>query len=120
MAKNKLITESQMNKAIQEALNGISYSKFYEKVFTDSDWAESNGQYTITISESDHELTSVNAINLFKLTDNGYTMTHGIFDTLDYTITINGNNHVIIITTNAFSGKIVLICNNGESKSDSL
>lgn len=122
MAKAKLITKAEMDKAIQEALDGMSYSKSYEKIFTESDWTEADGQYTITLSSSEHALVSINVINLFKLTDNVYVMSHGIFDNLDYQITLDSNNGITITTTNAFSGKIVLVCNkyNGGSASDAL
>ena len=122
MAKNRLITDDELADAIQEALGGISYSKSYEKVFTESDWTESDGQYTITVSSSEHALTSINVINMLKLTDDGYVMSHGIFDNLDYQITLGSDNNVTVTTTNAFSGKIVLVCNkyNGGSASDAL
>lgn len=111
MAKARLITDAELAQAVQDALGTISYSKSYEKVFTESDWTEADGQYTITISSSEHGLICVNVINLLKLTDDGYVMSHGVFDSLDYTITIDNTNNILITTAAVFSGKIVVVCN---------
>lgn len=111
MAKNRLITDAELAQAVQDALGNISYSKFYEKIFTESDWTESDGQYTITIPNTEHGLPDVNVINMLKLTDAGYVMTHGIFDNIDYTVTINTNNNILITTETVFSGKFVMMCN---------
>lgn len=110
MAKAKLVTEDMLNEALQNFQGGSSNFKSYEKVFTESDWVETDGQYTITITNSDHELSNVNTVDLFKLIDDEYMISHGIFDSLDYTININNDNDVTITTTSSFSGKVILIC----------
>lgn len=78
------------------------------KEFTETDWVGNAAPYTIQIPKSEHKLPGVLDISIQQLTENGYMVTHGVFDNLDYSILINNDKDITISTNNKFSGRIII------------
>lgn len=85
-----------------------SKAKRSVKEFTETDWTGNTAPYTFQISKTEHNLTGILDVNIYQLTENGYLMTHGLYDNLDYSVLINSDNDITISTNNKFSGRIII------------
>lgn len=78
------------------------------KEFTEIDWVGNDAPFTIQIPKSEHNLTNVLDVSIQQLTEDGYILTHGVFDNLDYSILISNDNNITISTNSKFSGRIII------------
>lgn len=85
-----------------------SGTKRFVKEFAETDWVGDASPYTIQIPKSEHTSYGVLDISIQQSTENGYMITHGIFNNLDYSILINDDNDIVISTNNKFSGRIII------------
>lgn len=108
MAKIKVASEEYVNSQINDALGSIGVTNPYIIEITDVDWSGDASPYAISIPQSTHNISTPRDVSIFKLTEDGYVMSHGIYDNFDYTILIDNSNGVTITSTTKFSGRIII------------
>ena len=89
----------------------IIVDSYYIRDIESSDWILDNtdNSYYIMILKSTYGLReSFPITSIYRKTDDGYNMSHGIFDNNDYTITVNDTLDITIKTTTPFTCKIII------------
>lgn len=82
----------------------------YIQTFTTSNWAASGSNYTITIAESTHGKGDSYSINVYKKAATGsYTTSWGSYSDYWWSAEIATNGDLILTTSAAFDGKIILV-----------
>lgn len=97
---------SELNNQIDSITNS-----YYIRDVESSEWILDNtdNSYYIMILKSTYGLReSFPITSIYLKTDDGYNMSHGIFDNKDYVITVNDSLDITIKTTNPFSCKIII------------
>lgn len=96
--------------SLNNQVNAITNS-YYIRDVESSDWIKDamDNTYYVMILKSIYGLReSFPITSIYRKTEDGYNMSHGIFDNNDYTITVNDNLDVTVRTTTPFTCKIII------------
>lgn len=86
-------------------------NSYYMRDVESDEWIldDTDNSYYITIFKDTYGLgDSFPITSIYRKTDDGYNMSHGAFDTNDYSITVNDNLDITIKTTTPFACKIII------------
>lgn len=96
--------------SLNNQVNAITNS-YYIRDVESSDWIKDaiDNTYYVMILKSVYGLReSFPITSIYRKTEDGYNMSHGIFDNNDYTITVNDTLDVTVRTTTPFTCKIII------------